>query len=152
MKLYTHDGQNGYNTSKKIEIQRRRTAILSTIHPMNSAENRTLTRCRQLATQTITHIVHNIFAQNPTWQESLRYTDFIDIDITHHDVIVSDTFDNKVQIIQGLYVLDTGLFEPIYIQGAPKLLPAILAQLTGEYTADIHRESDRRILRISVHL
>lgn len=118
---------------------------------MNSAEHSTLAHCRQLAEQKITHIVHNIFAQNPTWQESLRHTDFIDIDITHYDDIVSDTFKGKVHIIQGLYILDTGLFEPIYIQGAPKLLPAILAQLTGEYTADIRRESDRRILRISVH-
>lgn len=82
----------------------------------------------------------------------------MDIDISRFDDSVTNSgsdsmpFEDKVNIIHGTYILDKGLFEPMYIQGAPKLLTAILTRLGEGFTADIRREGERRLLRVSVNL
>lgn len=138
----------------------------------NQIYGRRIEHCRQLATDAINNIVNQLFATpNPLitehqpvlWQESLRRAcdegiNYVDIDITRFDDSVSHhgtdsfPFEDKVNIQTGTYILDKGLFEPMYVHGAPKLLPHILARLGEGFTADIRRDSDRRILRISVNL
>lgn len=136
----------------------------------NQIYGRRIEHCRQLAEQSITNIANQLFHpqtitehQPALWQESLRRAcdegiNYVDVDISRFDDSVShrgtDSFpyEDKVNIHTGTYVLDKGLFEPMYIQGAPKLLPHILARLGEGFTADIRRESDRRILRITVNL
>jgi hypothetical protein len=138
----------------------------------NQIYGRRIEHCRQLANNTINNIVNQLFATpNPLitehhpvlWQESLSRAceegiNYVDIDITRFDDSVShhgsDSFpyEDKVNIHTGTYVLDKGLFEPMYVQGAPKLLTQIITRLPEGFTVDIRREADRRILRISVNL
>jgi hypothetical protein len=137
----------------------------------NELYGRRISQCRQLAEQAITNIVNQLFSQPVAtnghqpllWQESLRRAcdegnNYVDIDITRFDDSITHSgtdsipFEDKVNIITGTYILDKGLFEPIYIQGAPKLLPQILTRLGEGFTADIRREGERRLLRVSVNL
>ena len=137
----------------------------------NQIYGRRIEHCRQLAEQSITNIANQLFhpfsasneLQPALWQESLRRAceegiNYVDIDISLFDDTIShrgtDSFpyEDKVNIHTGTYVLDKGLFEPMYIQGAPKLITEIIARLGEGFTADIRRESDSRILRITVNL
>lgn len=145
---------------------------ITCLNRRNELYGRRIEQCRQLAEQAITNIVNQLFTtSNPLitehqpvlWQESLRRacdegTNYVDIDITHFEDSVTNSgsdsmpFEDKVNIINGSYILDKGLFEPMYIQGAPKLLTGILARLGEGFTADIRREGERRMLRVSVNL
>ena len=137
----------------------------------NQIYGRRIEHARHLAEQSITNIANQLFHhlssnnehQPALWQESLRRAceegiNYVDVDISRFDDSVSHRgtdsfpFEDKVNIHTGTYVLDKGLFEPMYVQGAPKLITEIITRLGEGFTADIRRESDRRILRITVIL
>ena len=137
----------------------------------NEIYGRRIDKCRYVAEEAIANIVNQLFTcptidteHHPVlWQESLRRAcdegnNYIEIDITHVDEYISCNgtdsypYEDKINIITGNYILDKNIFEPMYIQGAPRLISAIITRLGEGFTVDTKRDGERRLLMISVNL